>query len=150
MGATLSMQPFITIMVVRSRSWILAAGLCALAAAAHAQADASKAAAPLDVSKATAPAADASKAADDCEAAVTESVKRMRGRDAQDVQFVKTKRVVTDGIVHVQASFNNTVITITDRQGNALSWATSGGAATAPSSTSSFLAVRPRAFISAS
>ena len=40
----------------------------------------------------------------------------------------KAKRVVTDGIVHVQASFNNTVITITDRQGNALSWATSGGA----------------------
>ena len=40
----------------------------------------------------------------------------------------KVKRVVTDGIVHVQASFNNTVITITDRQGNALSWATSGGA----------------------
>src|ERR1700722_10067431 len=40
----------------------------------------------------------------------------------------KTKRAVTDGIVHVQASFNNTVVTITDRQGNALSWATSGGA----------------------
>src|ERR1700690_1928474 len=40
----------------------------------------------------------------------------------------KTKRVVTDGIVHVQASFNNTVVTITDRQGNALSWATSGAA----------------------
>jgi small subunit ribosomal protein S11 len=40
----------------------------------------------------------------------------------------KAKRVVTDGIAHVQASFNNTVITITDRQGNALSWATSGGA----------------------
>ena len=40
----------------------------------------------------------------------------------------KTKRVVTDGIVHVQASFNNTVVTITDRQGNALSWATAGGA----------------------
>ena len=39
----------------------------------------------------------------------------------------KVKRVVTDGIVHVQASFNNTVITITDRQGNALSWAASGG-----------------------
>jgi len=38
----------------------------------------------------------------------------------------KTKRVVTDAIVHVQASFNNTVVTITDRQGNALSWATSG------------------------
>ena len=40
----------------------------------------------------------------------------------------KAKRIVTDGIVHVQASFNNTIITITDRQGNALSWATSGGA----------------------
>jgi len=40
----------------------------------------------------------------------------------------KAKRVVTDGIAHVQASFNNTVVTITDRQGNALSWATSGGA----------------------
>ena len=40
----------------------------------------------------------------------------------------KVKRVVTDGIAHVQASFNNTIITITDRQGNALSWATSGGA----------------------
>jgi small subunit ribosomal protein S11 len=40
----------------------------------------------------------------------------------------KTKRVVTDAIVHVQASFNNTVVTITDRQGNALSWATAGGA----------------------
>jgi small subunit ribosomal protein S11 len=33
-----------------------------------------------------------------------------------------------DGIAHVHASFNNTIITITDRQGNALSWATSGGA----------------------
>lgn len=40
----------------------------------------------------------------------------------------KNKRVVTDGIAHVHASFNNTIITITDRQGNALSWATSGGA----------------------
>lgn len=40
----------------------------------------------------------------------------------------KARRVVTDGIVHVQASFNNTIVTITDRQGNALSWATSGGA----------------------
>ena len=40
----------------------------------------------------------------------------------------KDKRVVTDAIVHVQASCNNTVVTITDRQGNALSWATAGGA----------------------
>ncbi len=39
----------------------------------------------------------------------------------------KAKKVVVDGIAHVHASFNNTIITITDRQGNALSWATSGG-----------------------
>ena len=39
----------------------------------------------------------------------------------------KVKKHVTDGIAHVHASFNNTIITITDRQGNALSWATSGG-----------------------
>jgi small subunit ribosomal protein S11 len=39
----------------------------------------------------------------------------------------KVKRVVTDAVAHVHASFNNTIITITDRQGNTLSWATSGG-----------------------
>lgn len=39
----------------------------------------------------------------------------------------KIKRVVSDGIAHINASFNNTIITITDRQGNALCWATSGG-----------------------
>ena len=39
----------------------------------------------------------------------------------------KVKKVVVDGIAHVNASFNNTIITITDRQGNTLSWATSGG-----------------------
>ena len=40
----------------------------------------------------------------------------------------KAKRKVTNGVAHVVSSFNNTIITITDRQGNALSWATSGGA----------------------
>jgi small subunit ribosomal protein S11 len=40
----------------------------------------------------------------------------------------KVKKNVSDGIAHVHASFNNTIITITDRQGNALSWASSGGA----------------------
>lgn len=39
----------------------------------------------------------------------------------------RIKKEVADGIVHVHASFNNTIITITDRKGNALSWATSGG-----------------------
>ena len=40
----------------------------------------------------------------------------------------KVKKSVSDGIAHVHASFNNTIITITARQGNTLSWATAGGA----------------------
>lgn len=39
----------------------------------------------------------------------------------------KVKKNVADGVAHVHASFNNTIITITDRQGNALCWATAGG-----------------------
>ena len=39
----------------------------------------------------------------------------------------KVKRNVTDGVAHIHATFNNTIITITDRQGNALAWATAGG-----------------------
>jgi small subunit ribosomal protein S11 len=39
----------------------------------------------------------------------------------------KVKKQVVDAIAHIHASFNNTIVTITDRQGNALSWATSGG-----------------------
>ena len=40
----------------------------------------------------------------------------------------QVKRNIAAGVAHVHASFNNTIITITDRQGNALTWATSGGA----------------------
>ncbi len=40
----------------------------------------------------------------------------------------KVKRTVVDGIAHIHASFNNTIITLSDRQGNVLAWATSGGA----------------------
>ena len=39
----------------------------------------------------------------------------------------KIKKTVIDGVAHIHASFNNTIITITDRQGNTLSWATAGG-----------------------
>lgn len=39
----------------------------------------------------------------------------------------KVKRTVVDGVAHIHASFNNTIITITDRQGNTLTWATAGG-----------------------
>ena len=37
------------------------------------------------------------------------------------------RKQVSDGVAHVHASFNNTIVTITDRQGNALGWATAGG-----------------------
>ena len=43
------------------------------------------------------------------------------------LQRKRVKKNVVDGVAHVHASFNNTIVTITDRQGNALSWATSGG-----------------------
>ncbi|MBF0264377.1 MAG: 30S ribosomal protein S11 [Gammaproteobacteria bacterium] len=39
----------------------------------------------------------------------------------------KVKRTVVEGVAHIHASFNNTIVTISDRQGNALSWATAGG-----------------------
>lgn len=39
----------------------------------------------------------------------------------------RIKRDVSDGMAHIYASFNNTIITFTDRQGNALAWATAGG-----------------------
>ena len=39
----------------------------------------------------------------------------------------KTKRNVIEGVAHIHASFNNTIITITDRSGDTLAWATAGG-----------------------
>ena len=39
----------------------------------------------------------------------------------------KIKKNVNDGIAHIHATFNNTIVTITDRAGNTLSWATAGG-----------------------
>jgi len=40
----------------------------------------------------------------------------------------KKIRNITKGVAHIQASFNNTVITITDPQGNAICWSSSGAA----------------------
>lgn len=39
----------------------------------------------------------------------------------------KEKKNIPTGIAHIQATFNNTIVTITDTQGNTLSWASSGG-----------------------
>jgi small subunit ribosomal protein S11 len=38
----------------------------------------------------------------------------------------KEKRVVHNGIVHVQATFNNTIVTIADGEGNTISWSSAG------------------------
>ena len=46
---------------------------------------------------------------------------------AQAPRKKKINKNVVEGIAHIFASFNNTIVTITDRQGNALSWATAGG-----------------------
>jgi small subunit ribosomal protein S11 len=46
---------------------------------------------------------------------------------AQQNTKKKVKKHVVDGVAHIHASFNNTIITITDRQGNTLAWATAGG-----------------------
>ena len=39
----------------------------------------------------------------------------------------KSKKTVIEGIAHIHATFNNTIITITDRAGNTIAWATAGG-----------------------
>ena len=39
----------------------------------------------------------------------------------------RVKKNVVDGVAHIHASFNNTIVTVTDRQGNTLAWATAGG-----------------------
>jgi small subunit ribosomal protein S11 len=39
----------------------------------------------------------------------------------------RVKKNVVDGVAHIHASFNNTIVTITDLQGNAVAWASAGG-----------------------
>jgi small subunit ribosomal protein S11 len=49
------------------------------------------------------------------------------GKAARNKKFKKReRRNVPFGVVHIQASFNNTIVTITDQQGNTLSWKSSG------------------------
>lgn len=38
----------------------------------------------------------------------------------------KAKRGVSRGVAHIQSTFNNTIVTISDRQGNAISWSSAG------------------------
>ena len=46
---------------------------------------------------------------------------------AKKVTKKRVKKNVENGQAHIQASFNNTIVTLTDSEGNALSWASAGG-----------------------
>ena len=46
---------------------------------------------------------------------------------AKKVTKKRVKKNVERGQAHIQSSFNNTIVTLTDAQGNALSWASAGG-----------------------
>ena len=46
---------------------------------------------------------------------------------AKKVTKKRVKKNVEHGQAHIQSSFNNTIVTLTDAQGNALSWASAGG-----------------------
>jgi len=61
------------------------------------------------------------------EVETTEEATEAAVETPQPVIRRKGKRQVVDGLAHIHASFNNTIIMITDRQGGALSWATAGG-----------------------
>ena len=50
-----------------------------------------------------------------------------KGKTSKKVVRKKDRRTVVHGVAHIQASFNNTIITISDKDGNALCWASSGG-----------------------
>ena len=51
----------------------------------------------------------------------------MAKRVAKKVTKKRVKKNVERGQAHIQSSFNNTIVTLTDAQGNALSWASAGG-----------------------
>jgi small subunit ribosomal protein S11 len=44
----------------------------------------------------------------------------------QGIKKKKIKRIVQTGIAHIQATFNNTIITITDPEGNVIAWSSAG------------------------
>jgi small subunit ribosomal protein S11 len=46
--------------------------------------------------------------------------------DAAPARRRKAKRVVAEGVLHIHSTFNNTIVTITDPQGNVLVWSSAG------------------------
>jgi small subunit ribosomal protein S11 len=56
-----------------------------------------------------------------------ESTKTEAGSTEVTKKVKKGKKSVSTGMVHVLSTFNNTVVTVTDTMGNAISWASAGG-----------------------
>ena len=50
-----------------------------------------------------------------------------KGKKSQTTRKKKIKRSFTKGVAHIHATFNNTIVTIADEQGNVLSWQSAGG-----------------------
>src|SRR2546428_690330 len=65
-----------------------------------------------------------------CAAAKVNKVSKIKDLSESDMERLREQLATfaAEGIAHVHASFNNTIVTITDRQGNTLAWATSGAA----------------------
>ena len=51
----------------------------------------------------------------------------MAKKVAKKVTKKRVKKNIDRGQAHIQSSFNNTIVTLTDMQGNAISWASAGG-----------------------
>ncbi len=51
----------------------------------------------------------------------------MAQKSTKKVAKKRNRKVVEHGQAHIQSSFNNTIVTLTDAEGNALSWASAGG-----------------------
>lgn len=49
------------------------------------------------------------------------------GKVTKKVTKKRNRKIVEHGQAHIQSSFNNTIVTLTDSEGNALSWASAGG-----------------------
>lgn len=73
-----------------------------------------------EIQQAATPATPSTTAAAPAPAATKSAAPRSRGSK-------RGKKQIADGVAHIHASFNNTIVTISDRQGNTLSWATAGG-----------------------
>ena len=52
---------------------------------------------------------------------------QVKGKKATTIRRRRERKNIENGAVHIQSTFNNTIVAITDTQGNALSWASAGG-----------------------